>query len=44
LLDQLVQKSSNGQVKLGPEPDPTDKLPRKPMQAKPMTPISSTSC
>jgi hypothetical protein len=29
LLDKLVQKSSNGQVKLGPEPDLKDKLPEE---------------
>ncbi|HEX4053736.1 MAG TPA: hypothetical protein VHX86_05690 [Tepidisphaeraceae bacterium] len=29
LLDQLVQKSSHGQAKLGPEPDPKDKLPEE---------------
>jgi hypothetical protein len=29
LLDQLLQKSSHGQMKLGPEPDPSDKLPEE---------------
>jgi hypothetical protein len=29
LLDQLLQKSSHGQMKLGPEPDPKDKLPEE---------------
>jgi hypothetical protein len=29
LLDQLLQKSSHGQTKLGPEPDPKDKLPEE---------------
>lgn len=27
VLDQLIQKASHGQMKLGPEPDPKDKLP-----------------
>jgi len=27
LLDSLLQKGSNGQLKLGPEPDPKDRLP-----------------
>jgi hypothetical protein len=29
LLDQLIQKSSQGQIKLDPEPDPKDKLPEE---------------
>jgi hypothetical protein len=29
VLDQLLQKSSHGQMKLGPEPDPKDKLPEE---------------
>jgi len=29
LLDQLIQKSTHGQEKLGPEPDPKDKLPEE---------------
>ncbi|MGD0462030.1 MAG: hypothetical protein ABSB74_06045 [Tepidisphaeraceae bacterium] len=29
LLDQLLQKSSHGRTKLGPEPDPKDKLPEE---------------
>jgi hypothetical protein len=29
LLDQLLQKSSHGQMKLGPEPDPSEKLPEE---------------
>jgi hypothetical protein len=29
LLDQLLQKSSHGQMKLGPEPDSSDKLPEE---------------
>ena len=29
LLDQLIQKSSQGQIKLDPEPDPKDRLPEE---------------
>lgn len=29
VLDQLLQKSSHGQMKLGPEPDPSEKLPEE---------------
>jgi hypothetical protein len=29
LLDQMVQKASNGQIKLGPEPDNKDQLPEE---------------
>ena len=29
VLDQLIQKASHGQSKLGPEPDPKDKLPEE---------------
>lgn len=29
LLDQLLRKASHGQMKLGPEPDPKDKLPEE---------------
>ncbi len=29
VLDQLLQKASHGQTKLGPEPDPKDKLPEE---------------
>jgi hypothetical protein len=29
VLDQLLQKASHGQMKLGPEPDPSEKLPEE---------------